>query len=170
MLHQGGGPLLNSPLACWVLVVEGLVDNAHYGNPCGPEVNPNQDQSTLQTRWTQTPLLHHFLTTLNVLAGGIFRQNHIQITKRVKFTGMWHSVCAMQISHCYRLELEFCPLSKRRTLRVVIVTDGVYPDAQVSGAEGHAEALCAHVCEFWVLVDGPCKEGSRCTIAVQHCG
>lgn len=64
---------LNLPSTCWVFVVERLVDDAHDGLACAAEVNPDQNQRTVQTRGRQLTLLQHLLSALDVLAGSIWR-------------------------------------------------------------------------------------------------
>ncbi len=36
------------PSTCWIFEVERLVDDTHDGLACAPEINPDQDQSTVQ--------------------------------------------------------------------------------------------------------------------------
>lgn len=65
----------DSPSACWIFVVERLVDDAHHRLACAPQVHPNQDQSAVEARGEEVALLQHLLPTLDVLAGGVLARN-----------------------------------------------------------------------------------------------
>ena len=64
-----------SPSTCWIFVVERLVDDAHHRLAGAAQVNPNQDQSTVQAGRGEVALLQHLLPTLDVLAGGVLVRN-----------------------------------------------------------------------------------------------
>lgn len=59
-------------------MVERLVDDAHDGLTCAAEINPDEDQSTVQTWGKQVALLQHLLSALDVLAGRILLKNKRQ--------------------------------------------------------------------------------------------
>lgn len=65
----------DSPSACWIFVVERLVDDAHHGLACAPQVHPDQDQSAVEARGEEVALLQHLLPPLDVLAGGVLARN-----------------------------------------------------------------------------------------------
>lgn len=81
---------LHSPSTCWVLVVERLVDDAHDRLACAAEINPDQNQSTVQTWRKQVSLLQHLLSAFYVLAGCIFMKNKGQrvLTQALLSTGI----------------------------------------------------------------------------------
>lgn len=70
--------IVNLPSSCWIFMVEWLVDDTHNRLPCATEVNPDQNQSTVQTRRRQVTLLQHLFTALYILAGGILIKHNIQ--------------------------------------------------------------------------------------------
>lgn len=47
-------------------------------------------------------------------------------------------------------------------------TDGVDPDAEIGGVEGHRQGVCVGVDGHWVSVDGSGQQGRSGVIIVQH--
>ena len=135
------------PPSIWrIFVVERLVDDAHDGLACAAEVNPDQNQSTVQTWGKQVTLLQHLLSALYVLTGGILIK---KITETV--SSQWDQML-------------------RNIHGAEPFTYGVDPDAELRGAEGQRQTLGAGVRGRRVLVDGSSKQRRRRAVAVQHRG